>query len=547
MNRLRSLIKEHEKMFALSVSLMLCAGYFFAMLRFYLIEYHVPDFRLYGSMAVGNRKAADGFSSLFIWFAAISRIMPRTVAVACLFMLSASIFNFLAFYIRSFYTSLRRFFLVLCMMFSCGIWYYFYGKIFYDFPFSVFTYSLCLVQIAKIIEKKRENTDFLRDWILLFALFGLTLSWKPYNVFMLAGLLLCALAKSETRTLIATQLVQIRVTVVSAIAFVAGYVFGNFNLLVSPRATIKGIMAYPASYNFREFLYGKHRIIWDHVNDLPFCITVFSLSALFILFVVVPIVSKRKKYVPIFAVMFFLLRAYIKHFSPGYAWHGLPFGVFLLTLLLFYLSEKEAFAKPARILFCLALGIQACVTFGLYLPTQTRWHNATQKAISVLETQNTKILNDVEALVSELGNKTFYIDEPIKRYAPVARGNLHIRRIRPKQPYIIYDDIWYPSPLENVNSDLWEKLFQMENSTQYTANPYNFTDSTRYMVYVVPNPFKQLVDVADIFRYENFECIKCVKKTDYTIYVYDTEFQSPDALDSLFDGAEDVQEAIVTQ
>ena len=540
MNGFREMIFKNEKRFCLCVSAFACALYFLFLLRFYLIDYQVPDFRLYGSMAVANRKAADGFSSLFI--AAISRIAPKAITVLCLSLLSAGIFNLLFFYLNAFYKNFRRFIFVLLLTFSCGCWYYFYGKIFYDFPFSAFSYSLCLLQVGKIIAKNRNGESAEKNWLCFFVLAGFTLSWKPYNVFMLAGLLFLALAKTETRKILCAFFLNAKNIAASVATLVLGYCVGNFNLLVSPIETVRGIQTYPASFRFREFMYGKSRIIWDHVCDLPFNQTVFALSTLVLLFVLIPLLSGRKKYVPVFLAMMFLFRFYIKHFSPGYAWHGLVFGVFLLTAVLFVFSEKEPFPKSAKIISVVALCIQFFVTFGFYLPTQIRWHTETQKAIRVLEEQNGEILSDVENLISGFGSRKFFIDEPVKRYRPMRRNSIHPRKMGIRQPYIIFDDIWNSSPLEYPNQNDWERIYRLENCTQHMDKKEN-----KYIVYVVPNCFKRLCDVSTVFQYENMSRAEIIRKNDYTIYVYDTGYQDPNDIDSVFENAADLNDAVVTE
>ena len=542
MNKAIENIKDNEKKISLAVTAVFCLAYFFFMLRFYIIDYNVPDFRLYGSFAEQNFKAKDGFSSLFIWIAGISRIMPKFITISCLLLLTGSIFNFVLFYVRCFFVSLKRFSFVLALTFSCGCWYYFYGKIFYDFPFSAFSFSLCLWQVSEIIVKNRNGKEYFKNWLTFFALSGFTLSWKPYNIFMLAGILLCALAKDETRKIVLFQLSNVKKILCAAVAFIFGYIAGNFNLLISPKATIKGIMAYKASFPFREFLYSKHRIIWDHVNDLPFCFSIFSITVILLLFVLVPLVSNRKRYAAVFAIMFVFLRIFIKRFSPGYAWHGLTFGVFLLVLSLFVFSERRGFSKISKVLSVLALAIQLCVTFGFYIPTQIRWHDTTQKAISVLEKENSAILSDIESIVKDFNGKTFYIDEPVKRYKPVATSGIRIRKMGLRHPYIIFDEISYKSPLDFENSYDWERIMNMEN-----FDSPGFKESTKYLVYVVPNSFKTLCDIADLYRYDELPLVKSLVRENYSIYVYDNQFSEEIDIDAFFDESDDVDYPVIAE
>ena len=523
MNLLLSFVHKDERRFCLCAAAVLCFLYFLFLFRFYLIEYYVPDFSLYGYMAASNRKSADGFSSLFIWVAGISRFMPNLVVFTCLFMLATSLFNILSFYIRCFYINVTRFVFYTVALFSTGTWYYFYGKVFYDFPFSAFTYSLCLWQMGKVILRWRQQKPFDKNWFYFFAFSGLALSWKPYNIFMLAGLLLCSLANDEIRNIVLSKAKSARMCALSFTFLAIGYVIGNFNFLVSPKETIKGIIAYKASFPFKEFLYGKAGVIWDHVNNLPFCVSIFSLTAMFLLFMVVPLISKRKRYAAVFAVMFLFFRVYIKYCSPGYTWHGLPFGIFLVTLLMFLLSEKRKFPRGAKSLLLFAVGIQLSITFGLYVPTQIKWHSATQKSIAVLENHNGEILGTVQDIVKEFDGKPFYIYQPVQRQKPMCMSPLRFRPIGLKQPYIIFDDIRDYSPLESQNFYDWEKLYKMENSVQYKTNKWTFRNCAKYLIYIVPNDFKSLVDVADVWPFEDLVLYKRVLGDGYTIYIYDTK------------------------
>lgn len=168
-----------QKMLAYIILCSACIFYFFFLLAFYNTSYFVPDFRLYNSMALNNRKAADGFSSLFIWMASLCNIMPKFMTFASLAMMCLSVYNILFFYYNILWDNIHKFLLVLIVCMSCGVWYYFYGKVFYDIPFSVFTYSLCLLAFMKVYINKEDRKKSQTWWYILAYLIGLTLSWKP--------------------------------------------------------------------------------------------------------------------------------------------------------------------------------------------------------------------------------------------------------------------------------------------------------------------------------------------------------------------------------
>ena len=78
------------------------------------------------------------------------------------------------------------YYISLGVLYSCCAFYYFYGKIFYDFPFSYYTYTLCLIVISTIKWDDIEQVNNKKKWYLLCGLVGFCLSWKPYNIFMIA-------------------------------------------------------------------------------------------------------------------------------------------------------------------------------------------------------------------------------------------------------------------------------------------------------------------------------------------------------------------------
>lgn len=91
-------IVNDERKVAFLIVCIVCIVYFLGLYQFYSIDYFVPDFRLYNSMAVVNQKAADGFSSLFIWLASLCSIMPEFMHLICLMIMSLAIFNIMLFY-----------------------------------------------------------------------------------------------------------------------------------------------------------------------------------------------------------------------------------------------------------------------------------------------------------------------------------------------------------------------------------------------------------------------------------------------------------------
>lgn len=506
-----------EKKAALLVLGIACVGYFLLLFRFYRVEYYAPDLRLYVTMAQENKKAADGFSSLFIWFSSLCSMMPEFMTYLSLGMLCFSIFNILIFYYVVLWENIRKFILVTVICLSCGAWYYFYGKLFYDIPFSVYNYSVCLLVFMKMHVDREDGKKAQLWWYLLTYLLGLMLSWKPYNVFLACGVGLLTLAYDEFRKEALAALNSVKKVFASVILLLMGYVTGNFNLLRFPRETIEGIQAYPASYEFSKFMSGKHRILWDHVNDLPFSMTVFSVIFLLFVGIVWPIVIRKFRYLGISLFMFGALALFISNFSRGYAWHGFCYGFFVITYCLILVKEtKPELLRNCifRILLAVTLLVQCVVNFGYYIPKQAGWEERTEEAIRVLEENETEIFQHVTKLVEGFGESKYMIDNAVKRYRPYAPMVLWLRPVSVGQPYIVAENMELIDPLYYMDYDGWTELCTRENCVENK-------EESDYVVFIIPNVFKSMNDVADIHRYDEKHLATVVREADYTIYVYD--------------------------
>lgn len=509
-------IIQDEKKAALFLLGFVCVGYFFLLFQFYRIEYYAPDLRLYVSMAQQNNKAADGFSSLFIWFASLCSIMPEFMTYLCLAMLCFSIFGFLIFYYVVLWENIRKFILVTVICLSCGVWYYFYGKLFYDIPFSVFNYTLCLLVFMKRYVNRDEGKKAQPWWYLLAYLLGLLLSWKPYNVFLACGVGLLALAYDEFRKEVLISLNSAQKIGISVFLLLAGYLTGNFNLLRFPKETIEGIQAYPAAYDFSDFLFGKHRILWDHVNDLSFTTTVFSVGFLLLAGIVWPIFIKKLRYLAISLFMFGALALFISNFSRGYAWHGFCYGFFMITYCLILVRETKQEALRGCIFRVLLFGtilVQCIVNFGFYIPIQARWEKRTEEAIQVLEDNETEIFQYVTQLADGFGESTYVIDNAVKRYRPYAPMVLWLRPVSVGQPYIVAENRELVDPLYYMDYDGWSELYARENCVQRE-------EASDYVIFIIPNIFKNMGDVADIHKYDKRPLVTTIREAAYTIYVY---------------------------
>ena len=445
--------------------------YFVFLLRYYLINYYVPDFRLYFSMAFDGAKARDGFSSLFIWIAGLSATIPKQLTIFILILMSLSMIQF-SFFIKFIFNKKNKhyYWITILLLYSCCI-------------------SL-----------------------------GFLLSWKPYNIFAIVGLILLMLIKKESQILIIRVLKSLKESSSSFLFFIIGYVVGNYNLLLYPRATIKGIKAYPAVYGFKLFLNDKSRIIWDHVNDLPFNISVMTLITVIIFLYILPILFKKFRFLIISIFMTFCFYLFISRFSPGYAWHGFTMGIFIITYVVFFFSELEEntikVTMIKKTLIGIAVLIQTMVCFLYYIPLQNKWHYTTEESISSLENNESNIYSDVLYLINnKIGNEYYTIDIAIKRYKPVPISPLIWKKIDTKNTYIVAENYSFLDPLEATNFFDWSTLKQSE---KYTSDSEKYS----YIIWILPDSFKQMGDVADIHIYDNFNIVDKIHRKGYTIYLY---------------------------
>lgn len=488
--------------------------YFGFLLKYYLVDYNTPDFKLYYDMSSAGKLAQDGFSSLFIWFASFGGACYKQLNVFSLLLMTLALLN-TSFFINGMFVNKNIHYAVSLMtLYSCSIFYYFYGKIFYDFPFTAFCYSLCLLITLKLFKAIKIDENIYKIWLLLSALMGFTLSWKPYNIFCIAGLCFLLLIRNESRNFLLTIMCSVKKLAVSLLLFILGYVCGNYNLLINPKETLMGLTAYPANSQFYQFLYTKTEIQWDHVNDLPFNLSVMTVLTMAIFLFVLPILLNKLKYLSISFFMTICLYIYIEGFSPGYAWHGFPFGLFIITFVIFLLSDQEICKKKIRMIpVYFAIAIQIIVCFLFYIPLQDRWYRTTEEAINILEQQEYEIYKDVCTLISKISNSHYMIDQPIKRYKPIAGNLINYTGSSIQNTYFMADNYYFATPLKKANYTDWCLLEQQDN---YSDNPAVY----QYVIWIVPDCFKTMSDVANIHIYDNMQLVDMIHGKHYSVYLY---------------------------
>lgn len=480
--------------------------YFIILIKYYLIDFYVPDYWLYNKFSRQNLPSKDGFSSLFIFITGLTTFMPKFMTILSLVLLSISIFIFGIFYNNI--SKTKNIYPILFMI-SIGCWYYFYGKIYYDFPFSVFTYSLSLYFLGRLLQKRRVYSNHNKEWYIFILLQGLTLSWKPYNIFMIFGLSLLLFCNKETRDVIKEKMKKFYLIIAF---FIIGYLIGNYKLIIMSIETIKGIRAYKAHYNFSDFMLWKNRIIWDHVNDLPFNLSVINILSLIIVCIIIPILIKKYQYIVVALINFIFFYIFITYFSPGYAWHGFAMGIFIITLVFFYAKYLDN-NKIASFLFKIAIIIQVVVLVGFYIPKQNYWHEQTIKSEELVILKADKIFNDIEELTKNISKQYgISIDYAVKRYRPTQNAPIKYNKLTLNNHIILVQNVSYYNHLQYANIKRYNRLQNQGTNKE-----------KEYIVYVIPNYF---LTMGDVYRNiindrKNVKIINEKYGDGYTISLYE--------------------------
>lgn len=509
MKKISSILLDTEKSKKILIfPIVLVVLYFSFMLRFYLIDYYVPDFRLYASFAQTEFPAKDGFSSLFIFMSGLAAFMPKFMTLLCLVMLAASIFCLCFFCYQRFWVDNNTFCFMVVAIFLCGSWFYFYGKIFYDFPFSVFSFTMALLAFSKFIDSTNDN----RWWNVTCLILGFSLSWKPYNIFMLAGFGCLCMCYDDFRILLTKRIFHFRSILLSFLFFLLGFLAGNYNFFTDPAGTLKGIRGYKACSSLLYFFVQKNRVIWDHVNYLPFNLSVYSLPCMAVLLLILPIFAKKLRYIVCGLFMMACLCIFIKFFSAGYTWHGFTFGIFLILEFCFLLKEDGKNKKHLnfKIATLCIFVIQTIIMFGYYVPKQAQWHNLTQKSLAILEKNAGKIYNDVINLAAKNEIPDYVVECAVYRYKPVATNFVAFKK-RPlkKNLYIAPKNIYFGNALEAGDFFTWKNYFDNQN------NP------AKYVIWIIPNAFKIMGDVANIHLHDAHVLVDSLIKDEYSVYIYE--------------------------
>jgi hypothetical protein len=455
------------------ITVLLGAIYFVFLKPFYIRTYEVPDFFAYYDMGHKQYPAMDGFSSLFIKIASYSLQHYEIFHYAMLGFLTGAIVIINFTFISICKKTLPRICFII-FSFSMTSWYYFDGKVFYEFPFIALNFAIVLWLAAPLIatpsppltqwtknsfHRFTEDSDISINHfrILLLCLFsGLCVSWKSHAIFPIFGLL--GLIFINQPRVLRSMLPSL---IIYLFFFFIGYLIGNFHLIDQTNNTLAGIKGYSGQVEIWHYLFNDSRTVWDHINFFSFNTSVFNVSAAFILLFICPLFMKRGLAVlslNIFVTISFLLAIHLR--SRGYPWHGFPFSLYILALVFFFLANRPIISLSlwGYAPFIAALGLQLYSLYIEYLPAQSRSFHATTQSIEIIQNNSATINEAVTKIISANG--------------PNYKLNLYPKRMdKDKQP-----------PIDQNNQPIWNKL--LENQCQPCVNGYE--------IFVIPFPLFSL-------------------------------------------------------
>ena len=383
---------------------------------FYSLPYEVPDYFKYYGFAQDHLPAKDGFSSLFITISGFLLKQYALIHLLMLFLMSSSLWILNYSFSRICGTSANRL-LFLVFTYSMGCWYYFYGKVFYEFPFIAFTFAV-MIFLAKnfLVSNQKINSVNIKYLYLFFILAGFCLSWKAHALFPVVGLICLLLICNQS----IYEAFLSRHLFTFGLLFLFGYGIGNYNLVIDFVGTLQGIRGYKTNSNLLQFLFSDAVTSWDHVNLQSFNSAIYSvLGSFFILFIAPFFAPHAKKIISLNIVVAALFLFVMGAFLSGLTWQGFPFSLYFAALMFYLLAKVRIYSLISLLpLFLIAVfGAQYINLFGKYLPLQHQWMQATNLSIDQLKRNQEKILSEVKSIIAKNG-PTYRIDLRLKRNWP---------------------------------------------------------------------------------------------------------------------------------
>lgn len=515
------IIKDVQKDKFCTLIFLLSLLYVMCLFPIYLNDFLVPDMRLYSSFVQRGSASKDGFSSLFIAISGLINLWPSGLLIFSLLSMASCMF-FLAYFYKKLFScgDWKIDVLVVTAIYSCSIWYYLYGKLFYDFPLTAANLSAVLYMITRIWNEDGKKRDI--GWYFLCVLLGLLLSWKPYNIFICTGLAILMLCIEKGRKIYLQNLCAVKTFLCSVLSFLFGYLVGNFNFFLSPIETIEGLQAYHASYDFHKFLFFNGRIIWDHVNAFPFQFSSMLVSTAIVILFIIPVILKKYEYLVTSVFMSLCFYVFISHYSPGYPWHGFPFAVFILLQFIFLSGEiSTGTRKKAFIcISCLFILLQTFICFSFYIPKQIKWIKTTKDSIEVCQKYENEIYEKTQRIIEKYGNN-YCIDLSIKRFTVYPKGPLHLKQRNKDSIYLYADNYIFADCLETSDYNSWNELYKNgQAKVSRTPKALPAFNEIEYVIYIVPNCFLSLAECANINKYSSYEKLDEFNGSEYYILIY---------------------------
>lgn len=380
MNNIKNIFKTPE--------FILSALYCIILAPFYIKNYEVPDYFLYHHLKAMNLPAFNGYSTFFINFSTLNLHHNVFVQSFMLILMTSAMFLFLRLHAKINNKILKVSYII--FTFSLGSFWYFYGKIYYDFPFIIFLYAILL------------NCSFLKEKFnpLLFFLAGFCLSFKPYAIFPLFGLFFLLILY---RNNFINYLSKIKSILFSIIAFLAGYVSGNYGFLYDFKGTIKGIQAAELlgmSNPILFFINDNAKIVpWDHCTNYSANTGILNIVVLIAVLFVIPIfIQKKYKYFIFFINIIFsiLFVVFLKFFSDGLLFHGFPASIYFISLLIYlFCHEEKSFTKKQSTVILAFCILQFLNNFIFNVPRQATNFIKTNVAYKNLIKNKNEIQNNI--------------------------------------------------------------------------------------------------------------------------------------------------------
>lgn len=417
----------YQKIFCLSFLVFCTFAYILFLINFYSKSYEIPDYYSYYSFSLKELKANDGFSSLFILISNELINYYSLIHFAMLALLALSIFIIILGFFKVVESIISRL-IFTCYVFSLGFWWYFYGKLFYEFPFISFIFSIIFyLTLPFILDYKKFNTDFFKSHYfkvyIIFLLLGFCLSWKPHALITI----ICLVFFISKDTNLTKEFFLKFSTL-----FLIGYLLGNFNLLFYPEETIKGIRGAKsgiAILDIHSYFFDDYKKVWDHVNLLSFNTAILHWTSVIFFLFVFPFFTNITKKLLIFNCLIFLFFCFLMYkFLAGLTWQGFTFSLYFIILIAYAIAGAHLKKSKLIYIIVLLLSIQIHNNFFNYIPLQSHWDKKTDESINIINTHHGSILLDVQKLIASNG-PNYYINLSVKRFYPNNPPDNILRRI----------------------------------------------------------------------------------------------------------------------